>query len=123
VRIIRKVPELQENFVTRAKAVFQERNHATILTGLTLVQELCSVDPSLIPQFREVLALCAPPRTTHAQTRTHAITALYQCDTSATRPHRREHVRACTERGGPGAPDEGPEHRIGLVRARGQRHR
>ena len=54
VRIIRKVPELQENFVARAKAIFQERNHATILTGLTLVHEMAAVDPALIPQFREV---------------------------------------------------------------------
>lgn len=54
VRIIRKVPELYENFVSRAKNVFQERNHATLLTGLTLIQELLHVDPSLVEQFRSV---------------------------------------------------------------------
>jgi len=54
VRIIRKVPELYENFVGRAKNVFQERNHATLLTGLTLIQELLHVDPSLVEQFRSV---------------------------------------------------------------------
>ena len=54
VRIMRKVPELYENFVARAKNVFQERNHATILTGLTLVHELLHVDPSLTEQFRAV---------------------------------------------------------------------
>ena len=40
--------------MARAKAIFQERNHATILTGLTLVHEMAAVDPALIPQFREV---------------------------------------------------------------------
>ena len=67
VRIVRKVPELYENFTGRAKAIFQERNHATILTGLTLVAELARIDPQLIGQFREVRphvrrALATPER-------------------------------------------------------------
>jgi len=54
VRIIRKVPELNENFIAKAKAVFNERNHAVLLTGLTLIQEICSVNQEAIYEFRKV---------------------------------------------------------------------
>lgn len=40
VKIIRKEPELAENFVPRVRALLAERNHGVLLTGVTLLDEL-----------------------------------------------------------------------------------
>lgn len=55
IRIVRKVPELLENFVARAKSLLNERNHGVLLTGTTLMIELCEVEPSNVDYFRKVL--------------------------------------------------------------------
>lgn len=52
MRIIRKVPDLQEHFVNKTKPLLQDRkNHGVLLCGLTLVTDLCQHDPDLIPQY------------------------------------------------------------------------
>ena len=61
IRLIRKVPELHENFVQKVKAVLNERTHAVLLTGLTLIHEICMVNPETIGQFRKVSLLFVPP--------------------------------------------------------------
>jgi AP-1 complex subunit gamma-1 len=53
IRIVRKVPELLENFVARAKSLLNERNHGVLLTGTTLLIELCEVEPSNVDYFRK----------------------------------------------------------------------
>jgi len=55
IRVIRKVPELHENFVQKVKAVLNERTHAVLLTGLTLINEICLVNEETIPQFRKMV--------------------------------------------------------------------
>lgn len=54
IRIARKVPELLENFVSRTKALLNERNHGVLLTGVTLMIELCESDPVNIDYYRKV---------------------------------------------------------------------
>ncbi|KAK9452975.1 adaptin N terminal region-domain-containing protein [Dipodascopsis uninucleata] len=52
MRIIRKVPDLQDRFVDKAKALLGDHHHGVLLGGITLVIDLCNEDPDLIPQFR-----------------------------------------------------------------------
>ncbi|KAI9794573.1 MAG: clathrin associated protein complex large subunit [Peltula sp. TS41687] len=44
MRICRKVPDLQEHFFDKAKALLSDRNHGVLLCGLTLVTSLCEAD-------------------------------------------------------------------------------
>ena len=44
MRICRKVPDLQENFIEKSKALLQDRNHGVLLCGLTLVASMCEAD-------------------------------------------------------------------------------
>ncbi|KAF2114474.1 AP-1 complex subunit gamma-1 [Lophiotrema nucula] len=44
MRICRKVPDLQEHFLDKAKTLLQDRNHGVLLCGLTLVTGLCEAD-------------------------------------------------------------------------------
>lgn len=52
MRIIRKVPELQDHFIDKTKLLLQDRNHGVLLCGITLVTDLCLHDPELVEQFR-----------------------------------------------------------------------
>ena len=52
VKIINKVPDLLENFITRAKGLLQEKNHAVMLTGITLITELCVLSQDAANEFR-----------------------------------------------------------------------
>ncbi|KAK9320356.1 adaptin N terminal region-domain-containing protein [Lipomyces orientalis] len=55
MRIIRKVPELQERFVDKAKSLLGDHHHGVLICGMTLVYDLCIEDPNLIPQFRQFI--------------------------------------------------------------------
>ncbi|KAK6509575.1 clathrin associated protein complex large subunit [Arthrobotrys musiformis] len=52
MRIIRKVPDLQEHFIEKTKLLLQDRNHGVLLCGLTLIIDLCIHDPDLVEQFK-----------------------------------------------------------------------
>ncbi|KAK5670787.1 hypothetical protein BDV3_005021 [Batrachochytrium dendrobatidis] len=53
LRIIRKVPDLIENFLERTQALLSERSHGVLLTGVTLLTEMCVLAPSITPVVRE----------------------------------------------------------------------
>lgn len=44
MRICRKVPDLQEHFLDKAKLLLNDRNHGVLLCGVTLVIGLCDAD-------------------------------------------------------------------------------
>lgn len=44
MRIARKVPDLQEHFVEKAKLLLSDRNHGVLLCGLTLVTSMCEAE-------------------------------------------------------------------------------
>lgn len=44
MRICRKVPDLQEHFIEKAKVLLNDRNHGVLLCGLTLVTSMCEAD-------------------------------------------------------------------------------
>ena len=58
MRICRKVPDLQEHFVEKAKLLLSDRNHGVMLCGLTLVTSMCEAeeaeggDESIVEMFR-----------------------------------------------------------------------
>ncbi|KAJ9637158.1 clathrin associated protein complex large subunit [Coniosporium tulheliwenetii] len=44
MRICRKVPDLQEHFLEKAKLLLSDRNHGVLMCGLTLVTSMCEAD-------------------------------------------------------------------------------
>ncbi len=44
MRICKKVPDLQEHFLEKAKMLLQDRNHGVLLCGLTLIVSMCEAD-------------------------------------------------------------------------------
>jgi AP-1 complex subunit gamma-1 len=61
MRIARKVPDLQEHFIEKAKALLSDRNHGVLLCGLTLVTSMCEADEAeggedgVVEMFRPVV--------------------------------------------------------------------
>lgn len=51
-RIIRKAPDLAEDFVQAAHQLVDDKNHAVLLTGLTLIIEMIKQDPKMAATFR-----------------------------------------------------------------------
>ncbi|ORX54913.1 Adaptor protein complex AP-1 gamma subunit [Hesseltinella vesiculosa] len=57
LRIIRRVPELHENFISRTKSLLNDRNHGVLVTGVTLVTEICQIMPENVEIFRKAVPL------------------------------------------------------------------
>ena len=54
LRVIKKVPDLTDHFVTKAKNLLADRNHGVLLTAITLVIEMVQADPACLEEFRNV---------------------------------------------------------------------
>jgi AP-1 complex subunit gamma-1 len=52
VRIIRKVPDLAENFVPKLRSLLTDRNHGALLAVVTLMTQLCESFPAHIETLR-----------------------------------------------------------------------
>jgi AP-1 complex subunit gamma-1 len=52
LRIVRKVPDLVENFLEKGLTLLNERNHGVLLTGVTLLIEMCAVSPEAAASLR-----------------------------------------------------------------------
>ncbi|KIP10058.1 hypothetical protein PHLGIDRAFT_125886 [Phlebiopsis gigantea 11061_1 CR5-6] len=57
LRVIRKVPDLSDHFVSKAKNLLADRNHGVLLTAITLVIEMVQVDPACLEEFRNAVPL------------------------------------------------------------------
>ncbi|KAL8157124.1 AP-1 complex subunit gamma-2-like [Apium graveolens] len=53
IRIIKKVPDLAENFVNSAAALLKEKHHGVLLTGVQLCTDLCKVSPDALEYIRK----------------------------------------------------------------------
>ncbi|ORY50440.1 Adaptor protein complex AP-1 gamma subunit [Rhizoclosmatium globosum] len=54
IRIIKKVPDLIENFLEKAKDMLRESNESSLLTGISLEIEMSKLNPDyVIPQLKE----------------------------------------------------------------------
>jgi hypothetical protein len=54
LRVIKKVPDIADHFVGKAKNLLTDRNHGVLLTAITLVTEMCSIDEANLNEFRSV---------------------------------------------------------------------
>jgi AP-1 complex subunit gamma-1 len=61
MRICRKVPDLHEHFLEKAKLLLNDRNHGVLLCGVTLVKSLCEADEAeggeegILESFRPIV--------------------------------------------------------------------
>ncbi|KAI5419683.1 hypothetical protein KIW84_043736 [Lathyrus oleraceus] len=53
LRIIKKVPDLAENFVNPATALLREKHHGVLITGVQLCTELCKVSSEALEHIRK----------------------------------------------------------------------
>ncbi|KAF5741055.1 AP-1 complex subunit gamma-2-like isoform X2 [Tripterygium wilfordii] len=53
IRIIKKVPDLSENFVNPAAALLKEKHHGVLITGVQLCTDLCKVSAEALEYFRK----------------------------------------------------------------------
>lgn len=56
MRIVKKVPDLLENFAPKAKALLNDKNHGVLLCAVTLAIEVCK-DPEARQDFKSVVPL------------------------------------------------------------------
>ncbi|TFK40011.1 adaptin N terminal region-domain-containing protein [Crucibulum laeve] len=57
LRVIKKVPDITDHFTSKAKNLLTDRNHGVLLTAITLVTEMCQVDPAILEEFRSAVPL------------------------------------------------------------------
>lgn len=60
IKSVRKVPDLIEQFLPRAKAMLSEKNHAVLLTGVSLINEMIIINPAVTDEFRPVSFVQTP---------------------------------------------------------------
>lgn len=53
IRIIKKVPDLAENFINPTAALLKEKHHGVLITGVQLCIDLCKVSPEALEYFRK----------------------------------------------------------------------
>eukprot|EP00833_Pecoramyces_ruminatium_P005045 jgi/Orpsp1_1/1179077/evm.model.c7180000067838.2 len=53
LRIIKKVPDLTENYIQRAKKLLAERHHGVLLTAITLLTEMCKQNQAVTKEIRK----------------------------------------------------------------------
>lgn len=54
LRVIKKVPDLSDHFITKARNLLTDRNHGVLLSAITLVSEMCQQDENCLNEFRNV---------------------------------------------------------------------
>ncbi|VDP19838.1 unnamed protein product, partial [Onchocerca flexuosa] len=52
-RIVKKVPELMEMFISCTKSLISEKNHGVLIGGITLVTEMCEKSPDVLNHFKK----------------------------------------------------------------------
>ncbi|KAF8638955.1 hypothetical protein AX16_010429 [Volvariella volvacea WC 439] len=57
LRVLKRVPELNDHFIAKAKNLLTDRNHGVLLTAITLVTEMCQIDPNILDEFRNAVPL------------------------------------------------------------------
>lgn len=57
LRVIKKVPDIADHFIGKAKNLLTDRNHGVLLTAITLVTELCAIEEAFLNEFRSAVPL------------------------------------------------------------------
>ncbi|KAK4791834.1 hypothetical protein SAY86_032247 [Trapa natans] len=53
IRIIKKVPDLAENFINPTASLLKEKHHGVLITGIQLCTDLCKLCPEALEYFRK----------------------------------------------------------------------
>ncbi|XP_021726977.1 AP-1 complex subunit gamma-2-like isoform X2 [Chenopodium quinoa] len=53
IRIIKKVPDLAENFINPAASLLKEKHHGVLITGVQLCTDLCNTSEDALEYFRK----------------------------------------------------------------------
>ncbi|ORY42809.1 Adaptor protein complex AP-1 gamma subunit [Rhizoclosmatium globosum] len=53
IRLIHKVPDLLENYQSKAIGLLQDKHHGVLLTGVTLLTEMCKIDANVAEELRK----------------------------------------------------------------------
>ncbi|XP_019881843.1 AP-1 complex subunit gamma-1 isoform X2 [Aethina tumida] len=54
-RIIKRVPELMEIFLPATRSFLSEKNHGVLITGVTLITEMCENSPDTLNHFKKIV--------------------------------------------------------------------
>ncbi|XP_065155576.1 AP-1 complex subunit gamma-1 isoform X2 [Atheta coriaria] len=54
-RIIKRVPELMEIFLPATRSMLSEKNHGVLITGVTLITEMCEHSPDTLNHFKKIV--------------------------------------------------------------------
>ncbi|KAF9219814.1 Adaptor protein complex AP-1 gamma subunit [Gyrodon lividus] len=57
LRVIKKVPDLTDHFISKAKNLLTDRNHGVLLAAITLATEMCQIDVNCLNEFRNAVPL------------------------------------------------------------------
>ncbi|THH05271.1 hypothetical protein EW145_g4924 [Phellinidium pouzarii] len=57
LRVVKKVPDLIDHFVSKAKNLLTDRNHGNLLAATTLISEMVQADPKCLSEFRNAVPL------------------------------------------------------------------
>ncbi|XP_042206051.1 AP-1 complex subunit gamma-1-like isoform X2 [Homarus americanus] len=55
LRIICKVPELMEMYLPATRSLLSEKNHGVLITGVTLITEMCRQSPDMLTHFKKIV--------------------------------------------------------------------
>ncbi|XP_042889482.1 AP-1 complex subunit gamma-1-like isoform X4 [Penaeus japonicus] len=55
LRIICKVPELMEMYLPATRSLLSEKNHGVLITGVTLITEMCRQSPDMLAHFKKIV--------------------------------------------------------------------
>lgn len=53
-RVIKRVPDLMEIFLPATRSLLSEKNHGILITGVTLITEMCENSPDTLLHFKKV---------------------------------------------------------------------
>ncbi|CAH1183784.1 unnamed protein product [Phaedon cochleariae] len=54
-RIIKRVPDLMEIFLPATRSLLSEKNHGVLITGVTLITEMCENSPDTLEHFKRIV--------------------------------------------------------------------
>ncbi|XP_053638780.1 AP-1 complex subunit gamma-1 isoform X2 [Cherax quadricarinatus] len=55
LRIICRVPELMEMYLPATRSLLSEKNHGVLITGVTLITEMCRQSPDMLAHFKKIV--------------------------------------------------------------------